>query len=114
MANEENRDDSDGSFHHAQMSPLELGINGSSHSPDIETMVQAASEEYHSIDQTLDEIDTWMTKLEQQNDNLFSELEEFLESSRQARKESQQQVQDPSEQKPQTQQGEPTEKESSS
>ena len=44
MANEENRDDSDGSFHHAQMSPLELGINGSSHSPDIETMVQAASE----------------------------------------------------------------------
>lgn len=47
--------------------------------------------EYNSIDQTLDEIDSWMTKLEEQNDNLFTELEELLQSSRQARKELQEQ-----------------------
>ena len=47
--------------------------------------------EYQNIDHTLDEIDSWMTKLEEQNDNLFSELEQLLESNRQARKELQEQ-----------------------
>ena len=47
--------------------------------------------EYKNLDQTLDEIDSWMTKLEQQNDTLYSELEDLLQSSRQARMELQQQ-----------------------
>ena len=39
----------------------------------------------------MDEIDSWMTKLEQQNDSLYAQLDDLLESSRQARRELQEQ-----------------------
>ena len=43
--------------------------------------------EYANLDHTLDEIDSWMNKIEQQNDTLYAELDTLLESSRQARAE---------------------------
>jgi hypothetical protein len=39
----------------------------------------------------MDEIDSWMTKFEQQNDSLNAQLDDLLESSRQTRKELQEQ-----------------------
>lgn len=41
--------------------------------------------EYENLDHTLDEIDSWMNKLEEQNNSLSNELDLLLESSRQAR-----------------------------
>ncbi|KAL4232847.1 hypothetical protein ACF0H5_007534 [Mactra antiquata] len=51
------------------------------------SMVQAYTQEYENLDHTLNEIDTWMNKLEEQNDTLNSELDDLLESSKQARQE---------------------------
>jgi len=39
--------------------------------------------EYEALDATLDEIDTWMNKLEEQNDSLNAQLDDLLQSSKQ-------------------------------
>lgn len=59
----------------------------------FDLMVEAYAQEYESLDNTLNEIDSWMTKLEQQNDDLNKQLDDLLESSRQTRKEIQAQNQ---------------------
>jgi len=41
--------------------------------------------EYEALDATLDEIDTWMNKLEEQNDSLNAQLDDLLQSSKQVR-----------------------------
>ena len=46
--------------------------------------------EYQDINNTLDQIDSWMTNIETQNDSLVSKLQELLESNRQMRAELQQ------------------------
>ena len=43
--------------------------------------------EYENLDQTLNEIDTWMNKIEEQNDSLNSQLDDLLKSSQEARRE---------------------------
>lgn len=43
--------------------------------------------EYESLDHTLDEIDTWMNKIEEQNDDLNAQLDDLLQSSKEARRE---------------------------
>ncbi|XP_052220665.1 uncharacterized protein LOC127837533 isoform X2 [Dreissena polymorpha] len=48
--------------------------------------------QYEHLDHTLDELDSWMNKLEEQNDNLSAELDALLESSRLVRRELQQEV----------------------
>jgi uncharacterized protein YoxC len=45
----------------------------------------AYTEEYESVNSALDEISAFMDALEEQNDSLFSKLQQLLEDSRQAR-----------------------------
>ncbi|KAJ8300693.1 hypothetical protein KUTeg_022212 [Tegillarca granosa] len=63
-------------------------INGDSF--DLDSMVQQATEEYSDLNNTLDQLDTWMTNLEAQNDSLYSRLQDLLENNRQTRIEIQQ------------------------
>ncbi|XP_022325143.2 bublin coiled-coil protein-like [Crassostrea virginica] len=56
----------------------------------LEELVENASNEYQDINNTLDQIDSWMTNIETQNDSLVSKLQELLESNRQMRAELQQ------------------------
>lgn len=46
--------------------------------------------EYQDLSNTLDQIDRYMTNLENQNDSLVSKLQDLLESNRQMRAELQQ------------------------
>lgn len=71
--------------------PDSLNMSAPNGAVSIESMVEAYAQEYDNLDHTLDEIDSWMNKLEEQNDSLNAQLDELLESSRQTRKELQQQ-----------------------
>ncbi|XP_060069760.1 UPF0184 protein-like [Ylistrum balloti] len=77
----------------------------------IDTIVQECSKEFADLDKTLDQLDTWMNKLEDQNDNLYGRIEELLESNRQIKKELQEQNQE-SQQKAE-EKGEPMDEEDS-
>ncbi|XP_062585557.1 UPF0184 protein-like [Saccostrea cucullata] len=56
----------------------------------LEELVENASNEYQDLSNTLDQIDRWMTNLENQNDSLVDKLRDLLESNRQIRAEFQQ------------------------
>lgn len=51
----------------------------------LEELVENASNEYQDLSNTLDQIDRYMTNLENQNDSLVSKLQDLLESNRQMR-----------------------------
>ncbi|XP_052084181.1 UPF0184 protein-like [Mytilus californianus] len=57
---------------------------------DIECLVEDATNEYEHLNNTLDELDSWMTNIESKNDSLYSQLQELLQSSRETRLELQQ------------------------
>lgn len=42
--------------------------------------------EYENLEHTLDEIDVWMDKIEEQNDSLNVQLDDLLQSSKETRK----------------------------
>ncbi|OWF42653.1 UPF0184 protein-like [Mizuhopecten yessoensis] len=96
---EENNTNADSSTESETNLPMQ---NGDSHSGNtveisevesIDTIVQECSKEYADIDKTLDQLDTWMNKLEDQNDNLYGRIDELLESNRQIKRELQEQNQ---------------------
>ncbi|XP_069121484.1 UPF0184 protein-like [Argopecten irradians] len=83
----------------------DIGTNGVEN---IDTIVQECSKEFADLDKTMDQLDTWMNKLEDQNDDLFGRIEELLESNRQIKKELQEQNQEGQQKTESEQKPEPT------
>ncbi|XP_033731985.1 UPF0184 protein-like [Pecten maximus] len=97
---EENNTNADNSKEVENTSPMQNGVSyneddvGIGEVESIDTIVQECSIEFADLDKTLDQLDTWMNKLEDQNDNLYGRIEELLESNRQIKKELQEQNQE--------------------
>merc|ERR1719270_1351451 len=64
--------------------PLE---NYNEENVDLNDIVETYAQEYNTLDQTLDQLDSCLDSLEARNGDLYSRLQELLEDSRQTRNE---------------------------